>query len=363
VKEVKMVKKQFLLSILLILIPALAFSGVVGKIAGTVKDARTGEPLIGVNIVLEGTYQGAASDVNGEYYIINIQPGKYTVKASAVGYSEVRITDVQVIPDHTSRADFTLQSEVVQGQTITITAERPLIQKDATFSASVTTAEEIENMPVNTFSEVLSLSSGVIVDEFNNQSTIHLRGGRAQELTYMVDGIYVTDPHDGAVAADVVSQGIQDLSIISGTFNAEYGEAMSGVVNIVTKEGTPRYSGLFRLATDQFGISEYDNGTLRFDATLSGPLPLLGDRASFFLSGDNLKTDTYLRYATSHVHDINGNPISRDHDFLTFQNRERYTGKIVYRPVNALKFVIGYNHLAEQERNYSDYFKEIPDHN
>ena len=357
-----MMKKKFLLSILLVLIPTLVFSGVVGKIAGTVKDAQTGEPLIGVNIVLEGTYQGAASNLNGEYFIINIQPGKYTLKASAVGYGEMRVENVQVIPDLTTRINFELESEVIQGQTVTVTAERALIQKDATFSASVTSAEEIANMPVNTYSEILSLNSGVIVDEYNNSSTIYLRGGRAEELTWMVDGVYVTDPHNGAVAANVVSQGIQDLSIVSGTFNAEYGEAMSGVVNIVTKEGASKYSGLFKLSTDQFGIDDYDNGTMRMDATLSGPIPLLGDRASFFLSGDNFNSDTYLRTATSHVHDIDGNPTDREHDFLTFHNRERYTGKVVFRPVNSIKLVAGYNHTAEQRKNYQDYFKEIPDH-
>ncbi|MEJ2055054.1 MAG: TonB-dependent receptor, partial [Calditrichaceae bacterium] len=150
--------------------------------------------------------------------------------------------------------------------------------------------------------------------------------------------------------------------IITGTFNAEYGEAMSGVVNIITKEGSPEYHGSIRTSTDQFGASSYDNGTVRSDLSFSGPIPFLRNIANFYVSADYLDTDTYLRNSVSHVHDVQGNPITREHDFKTYDKRERYTGKMVIKPFRNVKTIFGFNRFDQEERLYNDYFKEIPDH-
>ena len=347
-----------------------AFSGTVGKISGHITDKETGEPLGGVNVFIEGTRLGASTDLDGEYFIINVPPGSYSVTASIVGYQSVTVTDVRVNPDRTTKIEFNLKTEVMTGETITIVAERPLIQRDATFTETVTSADEIENMPVTTLSEVMSINAGFIVQGYTTDpdgnsdgaESIHVRGGRSNEIVYMIDGFYVKDPHSGGLGADVPSEGIQDLSIITGTFNAEYGEAMSGVVNIITKEGSPEYHGSIRSSTDQFGVSSYDNGTLRGDLSLSGPVPLLKNMANFYINGDYLDTDTYLRKSISHVHDALGNPITRHHDFLTYDTRERYTGKIVFKPFRNVKTIFGYNRFNEEQRLYNDYFKEIPDH-
>jgi len=244
---------------LLTALPILLYSGTTGKIAGIVKDKETGEPLMGVNVIIEGTMMGAATDMVGEYYVINVPPGNYSVKASIIGYKVFTVSKVRVVPDLTTKVDFTLEQEVIAGETVTIVAEKPLIQKDVTFSGSMTTAEEIVNMPVNSFADVMSLSSGFIVYgkgsvDAAEPEGIHVRGGRSNEIGYMIDGFYVKDPYSGGAAADVPTQGIQDLSVITGTFNAEYGEAMSGIVNIVTKEGPPAYHGLLRFSSDQFGV-------------------------------------------------------------------------------------------------------------
>ncbi len=358
--------KILIILLVLAVMPTLLFSGVTGKIAGVVKDQKSGEMLPGVNIVLEGTMMGAASDNLGEFFIINVPPGVYAVKCSMIGYKVVTVSNVRVTPDLTTRLEFALESEVLSGELVTVVAERPLIQKDVTFSGTTASAEEIQNMPVNNFTEVMSLSSGFIVQNkgsADGSEEIHIRGGRSNEIVYMIDGFYVKDPHSGGIAADVPSQGIQDLSIITGTFNAEYGEAMSGVVNIVTKEGTSRYHGMFRFSTDQFGVKRYDNNTNRFELNFSGPVPLLGKSANFFVSGDNFQTDTYLHENKSYVHDINGNPITRVHHPLTFDDKERYTAKLVARPWATFKAVLGYNRYYQKQRLYNIYFKEIPDHN
>jgi outer membrane receptor protein involved in Fe transport len=345
------------------LVCTIGYSGTTGKISGTVTDATSGEPLIGVNIIVENTIFGAATDSQGDYYIINIEPGKYTVVASMIGYSSLRVGNVRIIPDHTTNVDFKLTSSVLEGEEVTVIAERPLIQFDETFSSTVISAEEINNMPINSYSEVLSNTAGIVVTNDGNNTSLQLRGGRASDLSYMVDGFHVSDPYWGTAIVDVTNQGIQDISIIAGTFNAEYGEAGSGIVNIVTKEGTNRFSGMVRTSTDQFGVDSYNFGTMRLESTLSGPLPFLGKKGNFFISGDNLSTDTYLRYLTTNVHDVDGNPITRDHDFKLFLDRKRYTGKIVLRPIIPIKLIFGINHHSSEERDYSHAYKEIPEQN
>ncbi|MBN2090558.1 TonB-dependent receptor [candidate division KSB1 bacterium] len=366
-----MVKRILICLLLVTIIQGWLIAGTTGKIAGVAKDRQTGEALIGVNIIIEGTKMGAATDVDGEYYILNIPPGSYTLKASMIGYKNFSMTQVRVAPDLTTRIEFLLEGEVIAGETVTIVAERPLIQKDVTFSGTTTTAEEIQNMPVNSFSEAAMLASGFIVTgkgSADGSEEIHIRGGRANEIGYMIDGFYVKEPHGGGISADglgsdVPSQGIQDLSIITGTFNAEYGEAMSGIVSIVTKEGAPDYGGMLRFSTDQFGVAKYDNNTNRVEGSFSGPLPLLSKYGNFFISADNLNTDTYLHESKSNVHDKNGNPITRVHHPLTFDQRERYTAKLSLRPFTNLKMVMGYNRYFEKQRLYNALFKEIPEHN
>ncbi|MCK5145334.1 TonB-dependent receptor [bacterium] len=353
--------KKFLLCMLFlaILVPNLLFSGTTGKIAGIARDAETGQALVGVNIQIIDTRMGAATDLQGEYFIINIQPGKYTVKATMMGYATIIVENITIIPDLTTTINFDLKTEAIQGESVTIVAERPVIQRDVTFSSTITTADEIENMPVNQIADILNQSAGVIADDGGG---MHIRGGRTNEIGYMVDGFAVNDPFTGGVASDVVNTGIQNFNVIAGTFNAEYGQAMSGIVNIVTKEGSNKYSGTFRASSDQFGVDRYNNGTTRLEGSLSGPVPFLKDKASFFISADNLDTKGYLNESTSYTHDLDGNPVTRHHNMNLYQERRRITGKFVIRPTSNLKLSFGANLVKGEQRFYSKAYRIIPDH-
>jgi len=361
--QYKLVKVMFLL----VCLSGFLLAGTTGKIAGVAVDKETGEPLAGLNVIIEGTLKGASTDLDGDYFIINIAPGKYTVTASMIGYKTVVITNVQIGADITTKVHFEMEPEILEAETITITAEKPLIQRDETFSQSITTAEQIATMPVNSANEVLGYSGGLVVfgqgsHDTDEPEAIHVRGGRSNELLYMIDGFYVRDPLLGGQASDLPENAIQDLSFITGTFNAEYGEAMSGVVNMVSKEGSNRLHGSARVSSDGFGIEEYDNGTIRTAASLHGPLPYLKNVASFFIGMDYLDTKTYLHEATSNVEDIDGNPIQRNHKFTTMDRRERYTGNIVINPLRNVKIMLGYTGLNQKQRFYDHLFKEIPDH-
>jgi len=281
---------------------AVVLAGTTGKIAGTVKDAQTGDPLPGVNIVIQGTMMGASTAMDGSYYIINVPPGKYDVKAMMIGYTSVLQKDVLVQVDHTAEINFQLSPTTIDlGQEVTIVAERPIVQKDVTSGRSIVTAEEIKEMPVETFSDVLKTKAGITEGA---SGALHIRGGRTSEIGYMIDGVSVSNPFWGGLSISVENTAIQELQVVSGTFNAEYGQAMSGVVNIVTKDGTNRYAGNLDFYFGDKVSSHKDiflniddinpSAIANFDASLSGPVPFLGKKMTFFSSGRYFNSKGWL---------------------------------------------------------------------
>ena len=222
--------KYLLLLFILISFPYLLFSGTTGKISGIVIDESTGEPLIGCNVWIEGTDLGAASDWEGNYYILNVPPGNYTMRASMIGYSAVRMTNIEVSIDLTTSADFSLPTKAIEGEEVVVVAERALITKDLTATTAIVNSADMEALPITEISDVLELQAGFVDG--------HLRGGRSGEVAYWIDGVPVTDVYDGNAVVDVNKNAVEEMQVISGAFNAEYGQAMSGIVNIVTKDGS-----------------------------------------------------------------------------------------------------------------------------
>ena len=212
-----------------------------GKIAGRVTDNATGDPLIGVNVSINGTTQGTSTDIDGNYIILNVRPGEYELKFSYIGFSTQVVAGIQVATGQTTRYDLSLREEVLEGEEIVIQAERPMVQKDLTSSSKTVNAAEIEALPVEGFFGVLITQAGV------NQGPggeIHIRGGRSNEISYLVDGMSVGNPFEtNGLATTVAADAIQEMTVISGAFNAEYGKAMSGIVNLVTKEGNEKMEG------------------------------------------------------------------------------------------------------------------------
>jgi outer membrane receptor protein involved in Fe transport len=328
----------FKLLILIILI-GFTFStlaGTTGKISGIVRDAETNEPLPGCNIIIEGTTLGAASNINGEFFILNIPPGIYTVRASMVGYKPYRIDNVRVLIDLTTSLEFNMEVQVLDiEEEIVVTAQRPLIQKDVTSKQSIISSDEILNMPVNSIQDILTTKAGFSTDA---DGQLHVRGGRAGEIAFMVDGVRVDDPLYNVKLNDPSYSGfsnalnkdaINEMVVISGTFNAEYGGAMSSIVNIVTKDGSDSFTGKleytspmlnespYRSANPFPGVQDqdvYENKTLydqqaipipgRMTASLSGPiLPKL----TFLLSGVYRNEDSYL----PHGYNVEGDGLAK----------------------------------------------------
>lgn len=211
-------------------------AGTKGKISGTVID-EFGETLVGVQVFVEGTTKGTVTDVNGKYSIINLDPGTYTVVFRYIGFATVKVEKVQVIVDKTTTVDATLVEEAIEGQEIIVTAERPIVEKDRTTTTSYVTAEQLENLPLVSLSEAINQQAGIVDG--------HFRGGRQGEVSYLVNGVPINNAFNNSASFDVEQNMVSSLEVISGVFNAEYGQALSGVVNIVTKGVSPSWSGSF----------------------------------------------------------------------------------------------------------------------
>jgi hypothetical protein len=277
----------YLINLLLLFVfavPGFAQTGV-GKLSGKVIDADTREPLIGANLLLVNTTLGTATDISGEYFILNITPGNYDVKISYVGYAPKTIANVRIVPGITYElnielsTDFTLPEIVVEG--------RKFFEAKSTNTTKVIDADEINRLPVRGVENLASLQAGVVKSEgsggADGNASINVRGGRGGEVLYIIDGVPQNDVYTGANYAQVSNSAIDQLSFQIGGYEAKYGQAQSGIVNVTTKSGSPLY-GLYTDVvtssfTDDFGYNLY---TLNF----SGPfLPGVSNH-TFFLSGE-----------------------------------------------------------------------------
>lgn len=240
--------------VLLLLMCVLAvslFAATTGKVVGRVYDASTGEALPGVNVILEGTTMGAATDPDGYFVILNVTPGEYSVAARMMGYREVTITGVRVEADLTRTLEFALESEAIAVKGVTIKAKRPIIKKDVTTSVAIISADDMESTPVNTIEGVVARQAGVVDDG----GTLHVRGGRSWEVVYVVDGVEMVDPMTGGFDSHIPQESVQETSVYTGGFGAEYGSAQSGVINVITKSGGSKIHFTLKARTnDAFGV-------------------------------------------------------------------------------------------------------------
>ncbi len=370
-------KHRCLFFLLLILSTTVCWlsAGTTGKISGTVVDQDTGQPLLGVNVLIDGTTMGAVTDVQGFYFILNVPPGVYAVRATMVGYESQTQTGVKVSADMTSRLDFKLKATVLLGQEVTIVAERPAIQKDLTSSLQSFSTQEIATAPIENLSRLIEIQSGI--NKLGSESSgyvsgapgdgIHIRGGRENETLFLIDGVKVGDDIYGGSRYIQKTSGttINEMKTIIGTFNAEYGGKMAGVISVVTKDGEEKFSGQISGYTDHFGIKQFDKNTYQVEFTLSGPLPLL-KHASFFANGQMHTTDGRR--------DVYGViiPYWSDSKGLVdrFQSGKKIPAlweddwngmlKISYKPLPQLKFSANYYHSWEQQGRYSHSYRYVP---
>jgi len=365
-------------------------AGTTGKIAGRVREAESGEALIGVSVIIEGTTIGASTNAEGDYTIVNVQPGTYTVLASGVGLQRKRFTNVKVSVDFTTRLDVRLSTDVISLETVEVQAEAPMVRRDLTSSQAVIDAGTISTLPVENVTQVLTLQAGIIQ---GSGGELHIRGGRATEIQYTVNGVSIMNPYDQSRSVTIATNAIQELSVVAGTFNAEYGNALSGVVNTVTKEGGSSYHGTLSLSggdylsdrTDPFfNIDRFEFFKDQYDhpgpsiqvveGTFSGPFPGIEDQFTFFLSGryDWSKGWLYgIREQTPEDYVLKNpaNPnditvISTGDGAIVPMNPSQSvtaTGKLAFAPVPTMKLRYDIVYSDGWSRSYSHYLKYNPD--
>jgi len=364
-------KRLLFAGISLLLLQNIALAGTTGKIAGVIKDADTGEALPGAVVYLEGQNYGATTDVDGYYFILNVPPGSYTLVGEMLGYAKVQIQDLRVRIDQTTRQDMKLSSQAIEGQEVNVVADQPLIQKDVTASVATIGAEEIAALPVDDFNELVNIQAGVVDG--------HFRGGRLGEVAYLVDGIPVNDPYNNSRGIEIENSSIQQLEVISGTFNAEYGQALSAVVNLVTKEGGKDYElnvngfgGFFLTDNSEIfpNLDSFDGITARsLEASISGPVPGFGGNMRFFATGRTLRSDGYINgirtFNTSDGYDPAVGILfnTGDSSFVPMNNFEENTfnGKLTYYITPSLKVNFGLLFADNFGRGYDHSFRFVPD--
>lgn len=249
----------------------------VGKLAGFVTSAETGEGLPGANVVVVGTKMGAAADENGEYFILNVPPGKYELRAIMIGFETMRVVDVIVNSGKTTRIDFALSTEVFETAEVVVVAQRPEVERDKTSTSAIVRFDEVQSLPgVRDIGDVLNLTSDVVDG--------HFRGGREGEEYYTLQGMGIVNPLDRSSAFLPIMSGVEEVEVITSGFGAQYGNAQSGVVNISMKEGS-RQSWQTRIESRMRAPGRKHFGPSAFDPNANDYIRLLLDE-EIWLTGD-----------------------------------------------------------------------------
>jgi len=305
------------------------FASQYGKLTGRIIDKSTREGIPGITVLITGTKIGTKSDVDGNYSILSLPVGTYSIRFSGIGYNILTVNSVAIHSDLTTNLDAQLSPEAVNAEEVIVTAVRPMLQKDLTASREIKSSDEIKAMPVNNIKDVIHLTAGVSGENF--------RGGRAGEVSYVVDGVNFVDPMTGNSQGDIPPSAIEELSVTTGGFSAEYGNAQSGLVQEEIKEGGPKFSSFVDYKISQFNMTKYnaDRGLKNPTVSFEGPVPTwrsFPGSLSFFLAYEHFSENSHFGGDDSTMNS--------------------FTGKLTYNitPSHKLAFTTVYS--DNQWRNY-----------
>lgn len=351
------------------------YSQTTGKLSGKVYDADTGEALPGANVILMNTSMGAATDLEGDYYIINISPGTYDINVSMMGYTTAVFRNVIVSVNRTSVIDAPLSLTSVAGEEVIVEANRISIEKDQTGTIRNISADQMEILPVENLDQVVSMQAGIVKG--------HVRGGRNSEVTYLLDGMSINESFDNSgKVVEVEMEVIQDLEVITGTFNAEYGKAMSGVINAVTKDGSNDIHGTISTGLGNYYTSHRDifigldagdiSRNSDFKLNLSGPI--IKDRLFFianYRQQDNKNhlngirrfiPEDYSRYPAADPSTwVTENHGDSAYVSLNYSRSSSIMAKLSSRLTNSLRVSMLYQGNDDEWQGYDHNWKYNPD--
>ncbi len=262
------------------------FAGTTGILEGHVIDKDNKEPLIGVSIIIVGTSQGTATDNTGYFQINNLQAGSYDIRFSNVGYQTLLYRGVVIHADLRTKISIDLIPTAVEISEMEVTAERPLIEKDVTSTNFSISSSQVDHLPIRNVQDMITLFPSVTAEG-------NVRGGKTSEVVYMVDGLPMQDLVGGGLGTPLPKSSITEFSIESGGFEAEYGNALSGVVNIITRHGGDNQSEDLRFEKDDWLPSSADKQVdhlTETELTLSGPVAK--EKIHYFVASTLQLSDT-----------------------------------------------------------------------
>jgi len=281
-----LLRRYIFFSLLNLLAVASLFAGTTGILRGRVLDKESNRALPGVNVTLVGTTLGTITDAEGSFQINDIRAGLYSVQLSLLGYKKTVFEKVAIIPDLRTQLDVSLEPSPIELQAVEITYQRPLIQKDQAATAYSIGEIKLEKLPVTAFRDVLSLQPGTTIEG-------NVRGGKSNEVVFLVDGLPVQDVIGGGLGTELPKSSITGMTIYTGGYEAEYGNALSGVVNVVTKTGTDRQTLGVRLERDSWlpqSVNKQQDRASELEISASGPL--VEDKLSYFTANTFTLSDT-----------------------------------------------------------------------
>lgn len=355
--------KKIFTVLLVILSSLIIYSQETGSISGTIKDANSGEALPGVNVIVKGTYYGAATDINGKFKISNISVGSYNIEISLIGYKSVQYTGTQIEADKNKDLSVRLEETVLTlGQDVVVIGEKPLMDVEETQSKRTITKDDLDIAVIENISDIVTQQSGVV----KSDNAIHIRGGRSYENAFLLDGVSVQDPLAGTgFGLQLSANAIEEVEVITGGFNAEFGQATSGIVNVKTREGSQKYSGSISYKRDNFGDkSSYHIFNIDIlEGNLSGPepftsliLPSLGlnipGEITFFGSFYTGLTDGITQgYYKPTANQLNSSIFYGNRFAPKAENNWFWLGKITYKYSPTLKFYYSFNQSVNINQN------------
>ncbi len=305
---------RILQTALIFFLPVFLLAQEAGKIAGQVTDETTGEPLIGANVLVEGTSLGAATDADGRYIILGTDVGTYVVRVEFIGYQSVRLTNVHVSSRLTTETDIALTPQAIETEAVEVVAQRALIVMNATNAVRSLGAELLGNIATRDVKQIWNTQAGVVYQ--NNM--LHIRGSRPDEVGYEIEGASVrslvvagviqlggrtNNVNNGGGGAfnlgTVIPNALEEVSLLMGGYSADVGGANAGIVQQKLKTGGSAFSGSVLFETEALapafdgllsGGDTFDYGGREITATLGGPLT---SNIRFFAAVQKLGVDDY----------------------------------------------------------------------
>jgi len=238
-------RQKFLALVIMINGIQLIASPSAGVIKGSIVDRDTQQPLIGANIILDGTTMGAATDIEGHFEIRNVPVGSYSIRAHMIGYREQARANIHSVANRPTMVNLALEPTVLEGQDIVVTAGYFERVKDATVSVRTVDIEEIQSDPVGAY-DILSMMQSLpsVVSGADQSNEIIVRGGAPGENLFVMDHLdipypvhYPSQGAGGGPVTMVNTEFIERIDFFAGSFPARYGDKLSSVMDVTVREG------------------------------------------------------------------------------------------------------------------------------